>query len=361
MLAILLINILSFQNDRKANVNKDLTDLLGQLTLNVCMNFLEIENKIGQLENLLEASCAPSNINQSTKQILTLALQDAKKIKGYKANLDSWKKLESFSKNLELKKFHAEFLLSKNSTEILIFLKGIQQKIASFFGRDSFIEWAMCMHFIRYRMSAGIIKKYGPILYENIPDYVELVLPNNLKENSICLEWAHRIYCRPFFIKDIPLGIYQENLENLEGSLKSHTIESSNKFLEIRTCKMYLIFNQGNFQKCIDEFRDIPENWLLCSKTSTDEWIFLAYQLVVDSCVKLEKVQIATAYQDAYFSFLFTNYPTLKHIDGYYPCLLEAEKLRDFYQKSREWGLVRNLEDRCAKFGMKPLPKQPGE
>jgi hypothetical protein len=74
-----------------------------------------------------------------------------------------------------------------------------------------------------------------------------------------------------------------------------------------------------------------------------------------------DKVQIATAYQDAYFSFLFANYPDLKHIDGYYPCLLEAEKLRSFYQNSKDWALVRNLEDRCAKFGMKPLPKQPGE
>jgi hypothetical protein len=124
------------------------------------------------------------------------------------------------------------------------------------------------------------------------------------------------------------------------------------KYLEIK-----VIFKEKNYKLVIEKFRNMPETWL-DPKIGFD--LGARVDLITigaDSYLEIGNLELSIAWREAALSFMFSQ----ERRAGKTYALNHALALRNLYQKEKYWTQLRNLEKSCAKFGMKPIPKQPGE
>jgi hypothetical protein len=107
--------------------------------------------------------------------------------------------------------------------------------------------------------------------------------------------------------------------------------------------------------KAIEEFKKIPPSWL-DSKNSRLQSYFYRIFIVLSRIYKNKgDIERGELYSELAFSCAFSNSFTPRLIAD------SACILRDYYLSQKKWVLLRNLENRCYKFGLNPLPKQVGE
>lgn len=121
--------------------------------------------------------------------------------------------------------------------------------------------------------------------------------------------------------------------------------------------KIELLMKQKKYHDAIREFKKIPDKWLdqkegidSGNRTLLITNAAIAYYEIGDK--ELSKVWQELAYSD---------YCSDTSLAGKEFALKQALLLRKLYLEEKSWVLMRNLEERCAKIGMKPLPKQDGE
>lgn len=122
-------------------------------------------------------------------------------------------------------------------------------------------------------------------------------------------------------------------------------------------CRLALLMKEKKYEEVVQIFKKIPKNWL----ESPDDFLIhhkIKFAVVAaDAYTKLENKELAKMWREVAFSYSFT----LNSLAGKNFSLQQSVLLRNLYLEEKSWGLMRNLEERCARIGMNPLPKQPGE
>jgi len=122
-------------------------------------------------------------------------------------------------------------------------------------------------------------------------------------------------------------------------------------------CRLSLLMRENKQEEVIQQFEKIPKNWLEPSSAFLVNHKIKFAAVAADAYTKLGKKEMAILWREIAFSYSFP----LQSLAGKNYALKQAILLRNLYLEEKSWTLMRNLEERCAKFGMKPLPKQPGE
>ena len=118
-----------------------------------------------------------------------------------------------------------------------------------------------------------------------------------------------------------------------------------------------VIFKEKNYKLAIEKFRNMPEIWL-DPEVGFDLGTKLSLiTIAAESYLENGNLELSIAWREAAMSMMFSQ----KRRAGKNYALNHALELRKLYQKEKCWTQIRNLEKSCAKFGMKPIPKQPGE
>lgn len=122
-------------------------------------------------------------------------------------------------------------------------------------------------------------------------------------------------------------------------------------------CKLSLLMKEKRYEEAIQNFKKIPQNWLDSSDDFQIHHRIKFAVIAADAYIKLNNKEMAILWREVAFSYSFT----LSSLAGKNFSLHQSNLLRNLYIEGKSWGLMRNLEERCAKIGMKPLPKQEGE
>jgi len=121
--------------------------------------------------------------------------------------------------------------------------------------------------------------------------------------------------------------------------------------------KIELLMRQKKYHDVIREFKTIPEKWLDQKEglDSGSRTLFITNAAIAYN--EIGNKELSKVWQELSYSEYCSD-PTLA---GKEFVLKQALLLRKLYLEEKSWILMRNLEERSAKFGMTPLPKQPGE
>jgi hypothetical protein len=148
---------------------------------------------------------------------------------------------------------------------------------------------------------------------------------------------------------------YKE-IEKLKKSRLARFSEKDKPMVHPACLRLKLLMKEKKYETVISEFKSLPEKWL--DFEAGDKLSMLIFsRIAADAYLELGKVDLSMVWRESAITLLFL----VEFKSGKDLALEEATKLRSLYLKEKSWTLMRNLEERCAKFGMKPLPKQVGE
>lgn len=148
---------------------------------------------------------------------------------------------------------------------------------------------------------------------------------------------------------------YKE-IEKLKKSRLTRFSEKEKPMAHPAYLRLRLLMKEKKYETVISEFKSLPKNWL--DFEGADKLSMLIFsRIAADAYLELGKDDLSKVWRESAITLLFSaEFKSAKDL-----ALEEATKLRSLYLKEKSWILMRNLEERSAKFGMTPLPKQPGE
>jgi hypothetical protein len=148
---------------------------------------------------------------------------------------------------------------------------------------------------------------------------------------------------------------YKE-IDKLKKSRLTRFSEGEKPMAHPAQLRLRLLMKEKKYETVISEFKRLPEKWLdfeVADKLS----MLIFSRIAADAYLELGNDELSKVWRESAITLLFlAEFKSGKDL-----ALDEATKLRSLYLKEKSWTLMRNLEERSAKFGMTPLAKQPGE
>lgn len=142
---------------------------------------------------------------------------------------------------------------------------------------------------------------------------------------------------------------------NFEKEMKERFGQDNPANIAIHAYKIKALYLRNKKQEAISILKTIPFEWQVHGNPRTSGNLFdinyYSYLVYRD----LGEPILSKAYLEGAFSVAFADNHSKIRIKKI------ATLLRDEHFQDRNLILMRNLEERCAKFGLEPLPKQPGE
>ncbi len=338
-------------------VNKNLISLVNKSISQTSVTFRRLSYLQHEINSEISKNVQPNLVNKSAEQFLKMAVNDAVKIEEIEKSQENMAALDELLVSLSLKNIHRLLIESKEDSESLAKIRERIQKTRTLFGSDSFIETVTLMHYLRYRSSPSGVKKFGSMASKNLEELLEPFSSANLKNNLLLKEFSNKLWCLPFFISDISPTVYESLVKNQEELISFRYPKKSEKDLEVATYRMYYNFKVNKTEQVCSIFDNIPGEWLTISRPEVSEWVYYIYRILVELNLKNSDLKNAEIYQEKLFSYLYKNSPNSLFYDGFNPCLVEAERLRQMFVDKKELAKIQDLENKCKKIGMKPLPK----
>jgi hypothetical protein len=237
------------------------------------------------------------------------------------------------------------------------------QKIRPFFGEKSFTEFSFRRSLLIIRTEEMILASENRIKstceisktldYFDDPEWTQNLFFNILKN-----------YLSTAPLSNIPTNKkYLESLNDLNLLLKIRYKDPLIVQCVIKFRRMNYYFKNKNPEEAIRIFKTLPIDFYEDDQgvKEINPLIFvdilnLASQIYWDSGNK----ELAKTYQEISFSICSSKINNEKDFTKK-RTLIVAEKLREYYLMDKNLNLIRGLEGRSEKYGMKPLSKQPGE
>jgi hypothetical protein len=121
--------------------------------------------------------------------------------------------------------------------------------------------------------------------------------------------------------------------------------------------RLSLLLKEKKYSDVINEFKSLPPKWLDIDEKPNRTPMFIFSRIAADAYFEIGNIEASKTWREIAISLNYSNdFKSNRDIS-----LQDAIKLRDIYIKEKSWALMRSLEERSAKFGMKALPKQVGE
>lgn len=359
LLAFVIFNIIQNSNElpRQIGVDPELRNLTNLIAHSYANSFAEIGACRPKILESLRKKYQESPGNNSVIFLLNLVLSDIEKVEKMKMNnpklLDdiSANYIGKFSEKLysstrdnlnsELKKvisnsdqLFREF--DETSCAVLLFWSFFSNYI---FSNDCTIEASQKEKFLEMHILPFYQKNVGTVLKTEI---------TFLSEYHICL-FYQEIYKKG----SLKMALDQAKLiENL-FILKFGPEDDSNLIGNYYKILAHHTFDEDD--RAIEEFKKIPPSWLDSKNPRLQSYFYRIFTVLSKIYKKKGDIERGELYSELAFSCAFSNSFTSRLIVD------SAGSLRDYYLSQKKWVLLRNLENRCHKFGLKPLPKQIGE
>lgn len=148
---------------------------------------------------------------------------------------------------------------------------------------------------------------------------------------------------------------YKE-IEKLRKSRLGRYSEDDKLMAHPAYLRLSLLMKQKKYETVISEFKKLPKSWLDFGEADKLSMLIFS-RIAADAYLELGNDELSKVWRESAITLLFlAEFKSGKDL-----ALDETTKLRSLYLKEKSWTLMRNLEERSAKFGMTPLSKQPGE
>lgn len=247
-------------------------------------------------------------------------------------------------------------------------LRGWEKFIRSNFQKGSFLDYLVntdiCYHLGMVQRDYPFEEKPTPCMFQAIEaiekDFDGTPIPNNIhfRRSILFAKIRHFGNCQKCGGK---LGEYISEYEKIQALFPP---KKADQFYLV-LYKLEDLFFQKKYQECVQFFKNSIMFTYLNKPTDRNGHILYCmirgYSFVGRSHKELGQKELGKTYQELALttgviaSIGENGYSDLESIR------LMAEDLRKMYLEDKQWELMRSLEERSAKFGMKPLPKQPGE
>lgn len=356
-MTLLFIILLTHQKQSSTDlVDPELLKIVGQTTLAFRYSLNDLDELKIKIKESLGKKRSEGFANNSASYFLSKALVDIEILNNLKANpkkafdfnifnigdyLKRFLSAEGGAKVKEIKKMEDNFIkikkiLPQDSSFILIYLSSNFSLLDSPFLNLTSAEKT---HF------------YSEYLLKNFEELSKLGWKDNVFfEYDFSLVKLFNSLNNQESIKDC-----LNHLEEFHKASKALYSSQSSLNLAADYYKILLYSKKGMDRECIDSFKKIPKMWLEDSDSKLSISKFKIYYLISKSYANLGDSVRAKTYLEVSFSIAFS--------DSYSKNLVKevAKQLRDAYLRDKEWTLMRNLEERCSKFGLEALPKQADE
>ena len=193
------------------------------------------------------------------------------------------------------------------------------------------------------------------ILKNNIlPFYNDLNI--RVGENKLYFEELKVDCLSLIYVFEGNFSLGYNKIEKLRKSRLTRFSEEEKPMAHPAQLRLRLLLKEKKYETVISEFKRLPKSWL--DFDDADKLSMLIFsRIAADAYLELGNDALSKDWREIAITLLFfVNFKSGKDL-----ALEETTKLRSLYLKEKSWTLMRNLEERSAKFGMTPLPKQPGE
>jgi len=167
-----------------------------------------------------------------------------------------------------------------------------------------------------------------------------------------------RIHCRcMIYIFDENFNFGYSEIEKLKKYRSNLDLEDDTLMILPTILRMSLLFKERRYKDVINDFKTLPPKWLDYDEKKTWSSMFIFIRMASDAYFETGNIEASKTWREVAISLNYSiDFKSNRDI-----ALQDAIKLRDIYIKEKSWAMMRSLEERSAKFGMKALPKQVGE
>ena len=359
LFALLIVN--GFQNSNESakhtGVDPELQNLSYSITRSYVNSFPEIGACKPKIVEALGKKYRDSPGNNSAIFILKLVLLDIEKVE--KLKISNPKLLNEISANY-IGMFSVK-LYSSTRDNLISELKIIianSDKLFKEFDETShavFLFWSFLSNFIFSNDCTIEPSRKEEFLEMHILPFYQKNIKTNLKtEIGLLSEYDECLFYREIYKKgSLKMALDQAMLLKNIYELKYGSEGDLNLIANYYKILARHTFDEDD--RAIEEFKKIPQHWLDSDNPRLKSYFFRIYVVLSKIYKKKGDIEREELYLELAFSCAFANSLTSRLVVD------SASSLRDCYLSQKKWVLLRNLEDRCLKFGLKPLPKQIGE
>lgn len=154
----------------------------------------------------------------------------------------------------------------------------------------------------------------------------------------------------------------EKSLTKLEQSLSSMMLKGSSSYFPVHALKLRLLYLQKKHHECVKMFESFPEGQLN-TYSSIQPALYLNFLLTGASAYwEIGKKGKAIQNQENALVSILGYKPFSTPNSLRFPIKV-ATRLREMLAETKEWGTIRDFEERCSLLGipMIPFPNQPGE
>lgn len=189
-----------------------------------------------------------------------------------------------------------------------------------------------------------------------LPFMIEMAASQNM-ESIVFNEYIATIKFKIYLIESDFKNCRNE-IENLTNYKKLRYNKGDSTAMVLSNyLETIVLYKEKKYRRAIEVFKTIPEIWQDPVNGLTNSNKQRLTTMVADAYLQIEDYESSKTWREVSLSMALF----LPGKSGKAYALKEALALRNIYQKEKSWTLMRNLEERSARFGMKPLPKQFGE
>ena len=359
LLALVILN--TFQNSNELpsqiGVDPELRNLTNLIAYSYVNSFAEIGACRPKILESLKKKYQESPGNNSVIYLLNLVLSDIEKVEKMKIN--NPKLLNDISANY-IGKFSERLYSSTRDNLTSELRKVIANSDQLFMEFDEtscavLLFWSFFSNYIFSNDCTIETSQKKDFLEMHILPFYQKNLKTKLKtEITFLSEYHVSLFYREIYKKDsLKIALHQAMLIDNFFLLKFGLEDDSNLIGNYYKILAHHTFNEDD--KAIEEFKKIPPSWLDSKNPRLHSYFYRIFIVLSKIYKKKGDIERGELYSELAFSCAFSNSFTSRLIVD------SACSLRDCYFSQKKWVLLRNLEDRCLKFGLKPLPKQIGE
>lgn len=193
-------------------------------------------------------------------------------------------------------------------------------------------------------------------LKEQILPFFDSMLADTGTRNA-CIDEC-RVFCRCLiymFEENFNTGYLE--IEKLKKYKLNFVTEDDASMGIPAILRLSLLLKEKKYNNVVNEFKSLPPKWLDIDEKPNRSSMFIFSRIAADAYFEIGNIEASKLWREIAislnYSFEFKSNTDIS--------LQDAIKLRDIYIKEKSWAMMRSLEERSAKFGMKALPKQVGE
>jgi len=194
------------------------------------------------------------------------------------------------------------------------------------------------------------------ILKENVlPFLIQFATNHNLKNmylEELIFDCKSRI-----LVLESNFKLGYDEIEKLKVARSKRFNSNDLEMALLVYLKMKLLIKEGKYDLAIFEFKKIPDSWIDLEQEKDRIIKFQLASAGADAYLEMKNYTLSKVWREVAISVLYT----VDFVSGREVANQQADLLRSIYLEEKSWTLLRNLEGRMSKFGMKPLSKQPGE